>query len=203
MKKLTAVIFLLFVGCTQTPPTVETASDVLKLPADRRAINARRLKDDAISSLAHLPDLDNLEFWGGKDERGAVTDKGLEILSSLNFRALDTLSLGFCDKITDKGLVHLKKLRSIRWLSLAACPGITNEGLVVVSQMDNLRGLDLRGCQNINDAGLNNLKSMGNLRNLLLGGCPNITDEALRNLGAALPQCKIQKDDGEWRMMLE
>lgn len=195
-------IFLLILtvcGCGKWPPVVNSARDIRKLGANEPSLRARGLSDEDIPSLQRLPNLKFLDFTGGRAvEKAKISDAGLKALSEITFTRLDTLSLGYCDRITDAGLCHLTKLKTVKWLSLSACSEITDNGLSNLTSMITLDALDIRGCPKITDNGLVFLGQMDNLREILLGGCHNISSNGVLTLQKALPKCRVQKDDREW-----
>jgi len=202
MKYPIIILFPLLIcfGCGKWPPIVESAKDITKLPNDQQSVRVRGLADSDLQDLEHLKNLSNLDFTGGWGVKEAkITDRGLLILSGLDLPHLDHLNLGHNKNITDDGLKHLVKMKSIIWLSLRACPNITDEGLKNIIPISNLsRGLDLRGCNGITDDGLNHIAKMKNLGKVLLGGCENITREAVEKLQLTLRHTKVEKDDNEW-----
>ena len=186
-------------GCGDYPPIVETKDDVQDLPATEPAIHARGLADSDIPSLARLRDLRTLDFSGGNAVKEAkITDEGLERLAKLDLPHLETLTLGWCDKITDAGLAQVGQMQTLTWLGLPACPQITDAGLAKLATARDLTGLDLRGCPCITDDGIQQLAVKANWKDIHLGGCPKVTAAGVARLQAALPNARIDKDDVEW-----
>ena len=128
-----------------------------------------------------------------------ITDEGLAELAKLDLPHLETLTLGWCDEITDAGLAHIVRMQTLTWLGLTTCPKITDAGLRELVNAKNLTGLDLRGCPNITDDGIQQLAAKKNWERIDLGGCPKITPEGVAKLQAALPNAPfVKKDDREW-----
>ena len=125
-----------------------------------------------------------IEFTGYSE-----TDADLEQLRDMS--ELETLDLGFCEKITDTGLVHLEGMTNLQTLNLTGCEKITDTGLVYLKGMTSLRHLALINCLNITDAGLVRLKRLTKLQGLNLYGCQIITDSGVAELQKALPNCEI------------
>ncbi len=186
-------------GCGDWPPIVETKDDVQDLPATEPSIRARGMADSDIPSLARFRELRILDFSGGRAVKEAnITDEGLERLAKLDLPHLETLTLGWCDKITDAGLAQVGQMQTITWLGLPACPQITDAGLPKLATARNLTGLDLRGCPSITDDGIQQLAAKANWKEIYLGGCPKVTAAGVARLQAALPNARIDKDDAEW-----
>ena len=160
-----------------------------------------------------------IEFTGYSE-----TDADLEQLRDMS--ELETLDLGFCEKITDTGLAHLKEMTNLETLGLSGCEKITDAGLVYLKAMAKLQSVNLletpitaaglihlTGLTKlqglylmetpITDAGLVHLKGMTSLRHLALINCLNITDAGLVHLkrltklqGLNLYGCQIITDSG-------
>jgi len=194
-------IFILAVpGCGKWPPVVNTKRDIERLPASQRSIRARGLADGDIPSLGRLRELRTLDFSGGDAVKPAkITDEGLAELANLDLPDLETLTLGWCDEITDAGLAHIGRMQTITWLGLTSCPKLTDSGLRELLNAKNLTGLDLRGCPNITDDGIQQLAAKKNWECIELGGCPKVTPQGVAKLQAALPNAPfVKKDDREW-----
>lgn len=196
---LLSLLLLTLCGCfSKWPPIVDNNRDIMSLNSTTRSVRARGLSDKDIPSLKHLPNLVYLDFSGGwAVEKAKISDAGLKSLSDVPFTRLKTLSLGYCDQITDAGLCHLVRMKTIKWLSLSSCPNITNKGLSNLTSMSTLETLDLRGCPKISDEGLVYIAKMTNLHQVLLGGCENVSSSAVEKLQKTI-NCRVEKDDKEW-----
>ena len=190
---------LLITGCGHYPPVVETAADVQRLPTSEKSIRARGLADDDIPSLARLRGLKYIDFSSGVAvEKAKITDKGLEQLAKLDLPNLEELDLGWCDNITDAGVAHVCKIRTLTMLLLMACTRITDSAIPELAKAKTLTYLDLRGGPGITDGGLQKLAAKHNWEHIELGGAPNITAKGVAQLQAALPRTRINKDDQQW-----
>ncbi len=112
-----------------------------------------------------------------------VTDDSLNSLR--NMRALKSLSLTGCSKISDKGIAHLDTLTNLESMFFPGCNRLTDTCLVPFQQMANMKKLSLSGCGNITNVGITILKNMTSLRELSIG-CKEygskISDAGLPNL---------------------
>jgi hypothetical protein len=195
----TLIALCLLCSCGSEPPSVETKSDIDRLPVSQQSVCARTLPDSDIPSLERLRSLDDLDFFTGcAVEEAKITDNGLARLAKLDLPQLHTLALGYCQNITDAGLAYVGQMQTITQLILTGSPQITDAGLPKLLAMRNLAYLDLRGCPGITDHGLQVLAAKTNWQEILLGGCPNVTANGVARLQAALPNAKVQKDDVEW-----
>jgi len=143
---------------------------VVSVPADDRCMR----------HLAHLTGLRVLSLeWTDVGDEGLRSLRGMKALERL------TLPRG----ITDAGLAHLTKLRSLRGLYFKE-NRITNEGLAHLTKLGALEELELGGGykdnagtwhkSRINDAGLVHLARLPSLRYLQLWG--DFTDAGLVHL---------------------
>ena len=189
---------VLLCACGKWPDIVESKKDIESLPLNVTSIRARGLSDDDIPFLKRLQSLMHLYFDMGHAVKDAnITDKGLSCLSELQLPILQVVMLGNCNKITDEGLKHIAKIKTLKQLSLRSCVGITDEGLRNLTGMSTLQTLDLRNCQNITDQGIMNLKEIKQLQRMLLGGCKNVSAAGVKKLQELMPNCSVEKNDEE------
>ncbi len=196
---LVLCVVLLLAGCSKSPPSANTKTDVRRLPVATDDLRARSLPDEDVVSLSRLRNLRTLDFWSGYGSYPIrFTDRGLAVLASLDLPRLELLFFGHCTNVTDASLDEITKMRTVRCLKLVACPGITDAGLRKLVGMTNLTFLDLRGCTNITDRGVENLASRTNWQAILLGGCPHVSVDAVKRLHRRVPGGDVEKDDKEW-----
>ena len=138
-----------------------------------------------------------------------ISDLGLEYLVDGDLKyCLTTLYLYNCDRITDNGIIHLKKLVSLRTLNLSRCgANITDHGVVALCELPNLEilyldfltnitdislleigrkclkmwELSLMGCERITSVGLHALSDLHRLSYLTLVRCPRISWEEVKS----------------------
>ena len=164
------------------------------------------------AGLAYFKDRGNLTFLNldltRASDVGLASFKDCKNLTQLHLRK--TL-------VTDAGLVHFKDCKNLMWLYLATTQ-VGDSGLANLKDCENLLHVELQGT-NVTDAGLAYLKACKYLGNLQLGGT-RVTDAGLASLydfksmrqlnvqktkvtaagidalKKALPQCRIEWDDG-------
>lgn len=192
---------LVALGCNTEPPIVQNGTDVGHLADSTKSLWARRLPDSAIPALSRLHELDDLDFTAGCGvEDALITDDGLASLSTLKLPKLTTVSLGYCDKITDAGLAHLAEMNTVTTVILTADPHITDAGLAHLTTMQSLTYLDLMGCPGLTDRGIERLAAKTNWTNINLSGCPHITADGVAKLRTKLPKAKIEFDQKTWEI---
>jgi hypothetical protein len=185
---------LVTAGCKGYVAVAQTADDIRRLPADTRTVRGYGLSDTDIPALARLSRLECLDI-----SAAPITDFGLERLSKLKLPKLDTLCLGYSNKITDSGLAHVAKMDTIHCLIVRGCPRITDAGMGHLAQMKNLPDLAVMGCPGVTDAGVRMLGAKTNWNSINFSGSPNVTAAEVAKLAAKNPNARIVKDN-EWEL---
>ncbi|PWA95545.1 Leucine-rich repeat, cysteine-containing subtype [Artemisia annua] len=110
-----------------------------------------------------------------------IIDVGLEYLANGDLKfCLKTLLLRKCDRITDNGIIHLKKLVSLTTLDLSECDNATDYGVVALCELPNIKALELNYLFNITDISLLEIaRKCLNLSLISLNGCNRITGVGL------------------------
>lgn len=134
-----------------------------------------------------------------------ATDRALEAIAD-NCSQLQSLNLGWCDEVSDKGVTSLAYgCPNLRALDLCGCVRITDESVVALANgCPHLRSLDLYYCQNITDRAMYSLaesqvknkqemwesvKSRGEegLMNLNISQCTALTPPAVQAVCDSFP----------------
>jgi len=149
----------------------------------RLIVNRLSLKD--LSWLARLGpnDLYSLYLPALLDNPAKTSDDCMPLISRLT--GLRSLNL-YLTAITDKGLSHITKLKSLEYLE--APPRMTDRGLALVAELPALKGLSVgaTGGSPVTDAGLRHLSKLSSLEELYLRG-EGMSDAGLAHL-AGLPR---------------
>jgi hypothetical protein len=192
---------LVALGCNAEPPIVQNGADIGHLADSTRSLWARRLPASAIPALSRLHELDDLDFTAGcAVEDALITDDGMAKLSTLKLPKFTTVSLGYCDKITDAGLAHLAKMNTVTTVILRADPHITDAGLAHLATMQSLTYVDLMGCPELTNRGIEQLAVKTNWTDINLSGCPHVTADGVAKLRTKLPKAKIEFDRKTWEI---
>jgi hypothetical protein len=86
------------------------------------------MPDEGLGKLFGKREKDEAGQWRVLDQpRPTIVDADLKQFAT--FTQLESLSLAFCKKVTDDGLVHLKPLAQLKHLNLGACRLVTDAGL--------------------------------------------------------------------------
>src|SRR5262249_37493429 len=98
---------------------------------------------------------------------GDVTDDQLAVVTELDKLLRFGLSGYRAKKMTDAGLVHVGRVKSLQVIEIFGAPTITDAGLAHLDQLENLQSLALHGTS-VTDAGLARVGHMQNVCNLAL-----------------------------------
>jgi len=134
--------------------------------------------DARLKAVTHLTGLKELSLEGTD-----ITDWGMGILAS--FPSLEELSLNV--RVTDRGMVHVAQLKSLKRLYFPGATKVTSAGLQHISKLTGLEELYLG--QGISDTGLAHLRGLTRLTYLCLYG-PGFTDAGLVHV-KAIPSLRI------------
>jgi Leucine-rich repeat (LRR) protein len=116
------------------------------------------------NGLVHLQNLPALRILSVYEGRASITNAGLVHIAQMP--KLEILCLGGIRGITDDGLAHLTKMRSLKKLEIGSSQ-VTDRGLGYLSQIKTLERLELPQEQRgITDSGLAYLGQLPNLRQL-------------------------------------
>ncbi len=110
------------------------------------------------------------------------------------FPELEEFNPGSKCYITDDGLVALRELLHLTRLNLGFCQKITNRGMAFVGALDNLEALNLDHLTALSDDGLAHLKTLPKLRALDLSGCNRISGAGMALLGEFPALCELRLD---------
>ncbi|GJT46134.1 leucine-rich repeat, cysteine-containing subtype protein [Tanacetum coccineum] len=141
--------------------------------------NCVTVTDKSLKMIREATRLEKLDLQGCY----MISNLGLEYLANGKLKhCLETLYLNSCDRITDNGIIHLKKLASLRTLGLSRCgANITDYGVVALCELPNLEILHLDFLINITDISLLEIgRKCLNLLWINLSGCQTITSVGLR-----------------------
>lgn len=136
-------------------------------------LNGTRVADRGLEHLGNLP---SLEYLALPKE---ITDEGLKYVSAIASLRQLHFDPSLETKVTDAGLVHLKRLKNLETLNIID-RFITDEGLVHVAQIKTLTDLWIQLCP-VTDAGLATISSLPALRHVHLSGI-EMTADGLRYL---------------------
>ena len=143
----------------------------------------------AFECAEQLNQLRNVDF--GEFMMSAIDDPGTERLS--HWTNLRGLFFNGCKNVTNAGLANFVEMPNLEELSLIDEGGgmvITDAGMVHVGKLKSLKYLMIVGMPNVTDAGVAQLHRLSNLENVVLHRT-KITAQGLEKLEDALPDCRI------------
>lgn len=147
--------------------------------------------------MVHVKDMTSLRILSFNESLSRITDAGLAHISDIP--NLELLCLHGMKDITDDGLAHLTKMRSLRKLEIGSSQ-VTDKGLAYLSQIKTLELLDLPQDQHgITDTGLTYLGTLPNLRHLAITRIhfidPKMNKEYYTDKGLAeLAKCRLLEE---------
>jgi len=116
------------------------------------------------------------------DLRGSqrVTDRGLIQLNDLS--SLKIAQLDDCHSLVGRGLVAFSRSHQLRVLSLSNCRCLTDEAITNISHLSSITALSLDGCRCLTDIALEGVSRLYQLSKLDLSQCDLLTDKGLKYL---------------------
>ncbi|CAN0159865.1 unnamed protein product [Ascophyllum nodosum] len=148
----------------------------------RLNLDTRDVGDAGMVQLTSLRLLETLDVFSSSVTDSGVAE-GLSWLPSLT-------SLEICSgRLTDRGLLHLSRVRTLTRLNVSQNQGITAAGLRYIGSMTRLRELNLSSCS-ITPASLDSLAGLVKLESLAVFGCRlGVSD--LERLRGKMPNLKV------------
>ncbi|XP_029103126.1 dynein regulatory complex subunit 6 [Scleropages formosus] len=143
-----------------------------------------QLSDGSLRCLGSLKDLTSLSIAACK----RVSNVGLKrLLDGPCGPRLQELNLSRCFRVRDVSLVRLaERCLKLKSLSLCYCERLTDSGFERLGDLSSLASLDLTGT-NVQDEGLTALGSLSSLKQLSLSECLGITDVGIQKLCRLAP----------------
>jgi beta-lactamase regulating signal transducer with metallopeptidase domain len=147
--------------------------------------------------LVHVKDIPSLRILSFHESLPRITDAGLAHIADMP--NLELLCLHGIKDITDDGIAHLTRMRSLRKLEIGSSQ-ITDKGLAYLSQIKTLERIDLPQDQHgITDTGLAYLGQLPNLRHLAISRIhfidPKMNKEYYTDKGLAeLAKCRLLEE---------
>jgi len=116
------------------------------------------------------------------DLRGSqrLTDRGLIQLSDLS--SLKIAKLDDCHSLVGRGLIALSRSHKLRILSLSNCRCLTDEAITNISHLSSITALSLDGCRCLTDIAMEGVSHLYLLSKLDLSQCDLLTDQGLKHL---------------------
>jgi len=150
-------------------------------------LEGNQVKDEDLAKLDSLKHLTLLSL-----DQCPITDEGVKEI--VKVRTLESVSLFFCNEITDTGLTYLGSKKSLTALHISTdSDRISGRGIHSLSAIPHLEILDLNSCSGISDDAVEPLASLNRLVNLDIRGT-SISGEGVNRLRRALPNTIVLTD---------
>ncbi len=138
--------------------------------------------------MVHIKNMKSLKMLSFHEDLSYISDAGLADISEIP--NLEYLCLHAMKNITDKGIAHLTKMRSLKQLHIESAK-ITDKGLLSLSRIKTLEHLELPGPLNgITDTGVSSLGTLPNLKSLKINQPLRAEDYYTDKSLEALANCK-------------
>lgn len=161
------------------------ASQITVLDFSRTTIN-----DDALSSLARIPDLSLRELRLSFCQE--ITDKGIAAVCKAH-NSLEVLDLTDCRSVTDASVDSIcAECADIRVLRLGRCRRVTDLSVCKLKCQQRLQQLDVNACYSVTSRGLclglcSTTSSMKWLTSLILRCCSSVSDSFVLEVTCCIP----------------
>ncbi|GBG77547.1 hypothetical protein CBR_g23992 [Chara braunii] len=148
--------------------------------------NFRRLTDPPVYELIQChPALVELCL-----DAAPITNTCLEAIGQ-NCPRLRILSVKFCKKLTEKGLISLRNCRWLESLNLGQTNGVTDTSVsALCSHLPRLKSLVLNYGL-LSDNALRAIARCSEMQDLALHGCSHVTSNGLRTLASGCPRLRF------------
>jgi len=164
-------------SCGHYPAPIRSVINIIltKTTETMIVIDGLPLKD--WSKLQKFTALEHLFI--AEDMASQITDKHLDVLSTLCMPRLRDISFAYCSQVTDNGVQALTNLPSTTSLQLIGV-GITDEGLKTLAEgMPHLEGINVCQCRYLTFAGFMNLANSHSIKSVTLS-IENLSQEQLK-----------------------
>ncbi len=137
------------------------------------SFSKKSVSPENVELLAALPELTTVRLY-----ETDITDETVRLLRPLT--GLQSLDLGFCQRITDTAMTDIAQLRELQFLNLGFCRRLTSAGFAQINRLKKLRTLNL-SVTALTDADLANLTSSKKLTSLDIDNTA-VTDAGIESL---------------------
>lgn len=177
---LVLAVTMLITGCYLAPltkgnyPTVLTCpQDIHRAPAETDRIRIPCLPLECYPLLVKFRHLKDVDFYSGNGTGG--TDAKLAALANMGFTELSGITLLNCPLVTDIGIQHLAKMRSLKWVGMEGA-SITDTALETMASNMTLTAVNVANCTQVTRNGLLKLAVSNTLREISFSG-DNLSQE--------------------------
>jgi hypothetical protein len=159
-------------ACGRYPAQLSSHRDIAFTSEGETHVNASQLNSEDFPALAKFTKLYEIDF----DDNGGMDGK-LEALAQIGFTNLAEVVITDCPLVTDKGLVFLSRIPSIKGLGLRGT-SISDKSAEIMVAMPKLQVVNLANSTNITLAGLLSMERSDTMQELEFS-CGNLTQDNL------------------------
>lgn len=154
---------------------------------DLQLSNNYKLTDDAVRSIATMPNLKTLNI-----DSHNITPDGIKALSNSAVEKL-TPPVFMEEKDADAAAHAFTQIKSLKELNIPLSR-MTDAGMEQLAKANSIEKLNLSGAFNLTASSIDHLAKMTNLKELDLSYASRLRPSEISRLQAALPDCKIKTD---------
>ena len=174
-------------GCGEHPTPLLSGRDIHRASKDTEQIVIGFLPIEDYPLLSKFYQLKDVSLFT-TDGTGA-NDQKLEALSKLGFDKLRGVTLLNCPAITDVGIRHLSRIKSLKWLGLEGT-SITGEALEIISKDMKLTSVNVANCSYVTLNGLMKLARSETLTTFTFPAEPLTQEDVVRLIMEFKPNLK-------------
>jgi hypothetical protein len=157
-----------------------TERDIREAPSDSINIDIWKLPIELFPLLSKFKRVERVDFFS--QEGSYATDEKLAALANLGFTNLEDISLLNCQLITDRGIAHLAKIKSLRMLQLEGTT-VSDEGCRIMVTAMSLTGVNVANCPRITIIGLEQLATASTLKEITFSADSINTPAVIKLIG--------------------
>jgi hypothetical protein len=156
IKKILGFILALFftciiLGCGRYPAVVNSKRDIKNIPANYYSITIEHLPLEDYPLLNKFLKTQEITFIS---KNAPASDEKIQALAAIPWDKLRGIFLAGSLKVTDVGLSHLLKIKSLKWLQLSQT-GVTDNGIIqALGSLNNINSIDISECRYITGLGI-------------------------------------------------
>lgn len=168
IKKIPGFILALFftciiLGCGRYPAVVNTKRDIKNIPANYYSIIIEHLPLEDYPLLDKFLQTQEITFFS---KNAPASDEKIQALAAIPWDKLRGIFLAGSLEVTDVGLSHLLKIKSLKWLQLSQT-GVTDNGIIqALGSLNNINSIDISECRYITGLGIRKISESSSLTDI-------------------------------------
>lgn len=161
----TLVLFFtcITLGCGRYPAVIKSRHDIERTTADYYSIIIDILPLEDYPLLNKFRKTQEITF---SPNSGLASDEKIQALAAIHWDKLRGIFLAGSIEVTDVGLSHLLKIKSLEWLQLSRT-GVTDNGIIqALGSLNNIKSIDISECKYITELGIRKISESSDLTSI-------------------------------------